>query len=73
MKSLAQTMEIKPKDFFAPLFVAIAGTTSSVSVFDSMAILGPDISRARLRAAVNAVGSPSKKEGKRWEKEFQAL
>lgn len=73
MKSLAQVMEIKPKDFFAPLFVAIAGTTSSVSVFDSMAILGPDISRARLRAAVNAVGSPSKKEGKRWEKEFQAL
>lgn len=73
MKTLAQTMEIKPKDFFAPLFVAIAGTTSSVSVFDSMAILGPDISRARLRAAVNAVGSPSKKEGKRWEKEFQAL
>jgi len=72
-KTLAQAMEIKPKDFFAPLFVAIAGTTSSVSVFDSMAILGPDISRARLRAAVNAVGSPSKKEGKRWEKEFQAL
>ncbi len=73
MKTLAQAMEIKPKDFFAPLFVAIAGTTASVSVFDSMAILGPDISRARLRTAVNAVGSPSKKEGKRWEKEFQAL
>jgi len=73
MKALAQAMEIKPKDFFAPLFVAIAGTTASVSVFDSMAILGPDISRARLRTAVNAVGSPSKKEGKRWEKEFQAL
>ena len=73
MKTLAQAMDIKPKDFFAPLFVAIAGTTASVSVFDSMAILGPDISRARLRAAVNAVGSPSKKEGKRWEKEFQAL
>ena len=73
MKSLAQSMELKPKDFFAPLFVAIAGTTSSVSVFDSMAILGPDISRARLRTAVNAVGSPSKKEGKRWEKEYQAL
>jgi glutamyl-tRNA synthetase len=73
MKTLAQAMEIKPKDFFAPLFVAIAGSTASVSVFDSMAILGPDISRARLRNAVNAVGSPSKKEGKRWEKEYQIL
>lgn len=73
MKSLAQAMEVKPKEFFAPLFVAISGSTASVSVFDSMAILGPDLTRARLRAAVNAVGGPSKKEGKRWEKEFQQL
>lgn len=73
MKSLAQQMEIKPKDFFAPLFVAISGSSASVSVFDSMAILGPDISRARLREAVAVVGAPSKKETKRWEKEFAAL
>ncbi len=73
MKSLAQAMEVKPKDFFAPLFVAVAGTTASVSVFDSMTILGPDMTRARLRHAVNAVGGPSKKETKRWEKEFAEL
>lgn len=70
LKTLAQQMEVKPKDFFAPLFVAISGSTASVSVFDSMAILGPDISRARIREAVNLVGAPSKKEAKRWEKEF---
>lgn len=73
MKSLAQAMEIKPKDFFAPLFVAISGSTASVSVFDAMAILGSDISRARMRTAVNALGGPSKKETKRWEKEYAAL
>jgi glutamyl-tRNA synthetase len=73
MKLLAQTLEIKPKDFFAPLFVAISGTTASVSVFDSMAILGSDISRARMRTAVNVLGGPSKKEAKRWEKEFAEL
>ena len=73
MKSLAQAMDIKPKDFFAPLFVAVAGTTASVSVFDSMSILGPDMTRARLRHAVNEVGGPSKKEAKRWEKEFAEL
>ncbi|TBR41106.1 glutamate--tRNA ligase [Marinomonas agarivorans] len=73
LKSLAQQMDIKPKDFFAPLFVAISGSTASVSVFDSMAILGPDISRARIRQAVDVVGGPSKKEMKRWEKEFAVL
>ena len=73
MKALAQVMEIKPKDFFAPLFVAISGTTASVSVFDSMAILGSDISRARMRTAVNVLGGPSKKEAKRWEKEYADL
>ncbi|NLQ16065.1 glutamate--tRNA ligase [Marinomonas sp. M1K-6] len=73
LKTLAQAMEIKPKDFFAPLFVAISGTTASVSVFDSMAILGSDISRARMRTAVNVLGGPSKKEAKRWEKEFSEL
>ncbi|MFT2109883.1 glutamate--tRNA ligase [Marinomonas sp. 2405UD68-3] len=73
LKELAQALEIKPKDFFAPLFVAICGSTASVSVFDSMAILGPDLSRARLRTAVNVLGSPSKKEAKRWEKEYAAL
>ncbi|MCZ2720525.1 glutamate--tRNA ligase [Marinomonas sp. 15G1-11] len=73
LKELAQALEVKPKDFFAPLFVAISGSTASVSVFDSMAILGPDLSRARLRTAVNALGGPSKKEAKRWEKEFSNL
>ncbi|AEF54238.1 glutamate--tRNA ligase [Marinomonas posidonica] len=73
LKSLAQSLEIKPKDLFAPLFVAISGSTASVSVFDAMAILGSDISRARMRTAVNALGGPSKKEAKRWEKEYAAL
>ncbi|WP_133010968.1 glutamate--tRNA ligase [Marinomonas flavescens] len=73
LKSLAQVMEVKPKDFFAPLFVAISGSSASVSVFDSMAILGPDLSRARMRTAVNVLGGPSKKEAKRWEKEFADL
>ncbi|ADZ90712.1 glutamyl-tRNA synthetase [Marinomonas mediterranea MMB-1] len=73
IKELAQTMDIKLKDFNAPIFIAIAGSTASVSVFDSMAILGPDITRARFRKAVTVLGGPSKKEMKRWEKEFQAL
>jgi glutamyl-tRNA synthetase len=70
---LAKLMDIKVRDFLFPLFVAISGSSASVSVLDSMEILGPDLSRARLRHAVNLLGAPSKKEGKRWEKEFKDL
>ncbi len=73
LKLLAQSMGIKPKDFFTPIFVAISGTTASVSLFDSMDILGPDISLARMRTSVNILGGLSKKEAKRWEKEFADL
>ena len=73
LKQLAEAMGFKIRDFLFPLFIAVAGTNQTVSVMDSMAILGPDMTRARLRHAVNVLGGPSKKEAKRWEKEFQAL
>ncbi|MCW8885046.1 MAG: glutamate--tRNA ligase [Motiliproteus sp.] len=73
LSGLSKAMEIKIRDFLFPLFVAISGTASSVSVIESMALLGPDMSRARVRSALNLLGSPSKKEGKRWDKEFASL
>ncbi len=66
-------MEIKLKDFLAPLFIAIAGTSASFSVMDSMVLLGPDMSRARLRHAVEALGGYGNKALKKLEKEFQKL
>jgi glutamyl-tRNA synthetase len=56
-----------------PIFIAIAGTPNSWSVVDSMALLGPDMSRARLRDALDKLGGFSKKETKRVEKEFQEI
>lgn len=70
---LAQAMEHKLGDFNHPLFVAIAGTPNSWSVMESMEILGPDLSRGRLRHAITVLGGVSKKEGKKMEKEFKAL
>ena len=72
-KGMAETLEIKPKDVFATLFVVITGSANSVSVFDAMEILGPDMTRARIRHAVELLGGLSKKEAKRWDKEYQAL
>lgn len=73
MKALSKAMDIKLKDFNAPLFVAVSGTTSSFSVMDAMELLGPDLTRARLRFAVDLLGGAGKKVLKRWEKEFAAL
>lgn len=73
LKALADARGVKIRDFLAPLFVAVAGTSASFSVVDSMAILGPDMSRARLRHAIAVLGGVSKKAAKRLEKEYIAL
>jgi glutamyl-tRNA synthetase len=73
VKALCTAMEIKMGDFMQPMFVAIAGTPNSWSVMDSMAMIGPDMTRARLRHALNILGGFSKKETKRVEKEYQSI
>ena len=73
LKALAASMGLKPKELFAPLFLAIAGSNAAYSMPDSMAILGPDITRARLRHAIDVLGGVSKKAAKRLEKEYAAL
>ena len=73
LKALADATDIKLKDFLAPLFVAISGTTASFSVMDAMVLLGPDMSRARLRHAIEVLGGVGKKQQKKLEKAYQAL
>lgn len=73
IKRLAIAIDLKVGELMQPIFVAIAGTSSSWSVVDSMAILGPDMSRARIRHAIDVLGGVSKKEGKRLEKEYKRL
>ena len=73
LKALADAMGLKPKALFAPLFVALSGDKVAYSIPDSMAILGPDLTRARLRRAIEVCGGVSKKAVKRLEKDFAAL
>lgn len=73
VKALAKAMGLKMGEFMFPVFVAIAGTPNSWSVMDSMDLLGPDMTRARLRYALNLLEGFSKKETKRVEKEYQVL
>ncbi|EAT10788.1 glutamate--tRNA ligase [Bermanella marisrubri] len=71
--ALAKIKELKPKEFLQPFFVAIAGTTQSFSVLDSMEVLGPDMSRARVRHAIEVLGGVSKKGMKKLEKEYRSV
>ena len=73
LMGMAEKMEIKIRDFLFPVFIAIAGTSVSVSVIDSMAILGKDITRARIRHAIEILGGVSKKGQKRLEDEYRTL
>lgn len=73
LKGLADATGIKLKDFLAPLFIAVAGTSASFSVMDSMVLLGPDMSRARLRHALDVLGGFGKKALKKLEKSYAEL
>ena len=73
LKTLAEKMELKLKDFLAPLFIAISGSTSSFSVMDAMVLLGSDMTRARIRRSIDVLGGAGKKVIKRYEKEYAVL
>mgnify|MGYP002134257637 FL=1 len=73
LMDLANQMEIKLRDFMPAFFIAIAGSTSSTPVMQSMVTIGPDLTFARLRHALEIVGGPSKKEAKVWEKLNESL
>ena len=73
LKSLAEAMDVKFRDFLFPLFVAVSGREVSLPLFDSMAFLGSDLTRTRIRTAIDALGGLSKKETRRLERAFQEL
>ena len=73
LKQLSESLDLKPKALFAPLFIAMSGKSSAYSIPDSMSILGPDLTRARLRNAIALLGGVSKKAAKRLEKEYATL
>ncbi|MCY0966686.1 glutamate--tRNA ligase [Parathalassolituus penaei] len=70
--ALAEVLELKVRDFLFPFFIAIAGTSATISVLDSMVLLGPDMSRSRLRNAIEVLGGVGKKRVKKMEKDYQA-
>ncbi len=73
LMDMANQMGIKLRDFMPAFFIAIAGSTASTPVMQTMVTIGPDLTFARLRHALEVVGAPSKKEVKAWEKLNESL
>jgi len=73
IKLVAEHTGLKFKDINAPLFIAITGSAASVSVMDAMKILGPDMTRGRLRHAITVLGGLGNKKLKSLEKEFRKI
>ncbi|HEX4869444.1 MAG TPA: glutamate--tRNA ligase family protein, partial [Moraxellaceae bacterium] len=72
LQRIADALGFKLRDFMFPFFVAMAGSPSSTPVMEAMSILGPDITRYRLRQALAVLGGVSKNEAKEWEKAWRA-
>ena len=73
IQAVVDHLELKLRDAMLLMFAAITGQASSVSVLDAMQILGPDLTRFRLRQAMELLGAASKKETKEWEKLLSAI
>jgi len=52
LREVVESGDRKPKDVFQPIRVALAGTTISPGIFESLAVLGRDESVRRLDAAL---------------------
>ena len=60
------------RDITSPLFTAVMGQRVGPPLYESAALLGIDLTRARLLQAIEALGGISKKKAARLEKEWKS-
>ena len=66
LRKVATTLDRKFKDIVRPLYVAVTASPASVPLYDSIDLLGRDLTRERLRRALQLLGLPSAAEEKTW-------
>ncbi len=72
LRDCAELCELKLRDYLKPFFVGLTGQKSSTPLFDTMAILGRDVVRSRLRKAMELLGGLSKKKEAKVRKAYDA-
>ena len=73
MRGLCEHSGLKMRAFVKPFYIAMNGRPSGLPLFDSMEILGRDITRDRLNHAIQALGGLGKKKLKKLDKELQTM
>jgi glutamyl/glutaminyl-tRNA synthetase len=56
LREVVDRLEVKPKEVFQPIRVALTGTTVSPGIFESVAALGRTETLARIDAALEHAG-----------------
>ena len=73
LRQTAQMLQMKLRNFMKPLFPVVSGSASSTPLFDTLAYLGPDLGRMRLRSAIEQLGGLGNKRLKKLQKEYDQL
>jgi glutamyl-tRNA synthetase len=68
---VSDSLGLKLKDVMPVVFMVLSGTRQAISAFDLAVLLGPDRTRTRVRAGLEAAVGVSKKGLKRLEKTYQ--
>ena len=68
IRRVVERSEMKLRDAVRPVYIAVSGSAQSVPLFESMALLGRDLVRERLRVALETVGGATKAETEAWRK-----
>ncbi len=72
-RALAAALGMSMRNLTRPFYVAMSGQAASLPLFQSMELLGPDLARARIRAAINCLGGISGKRMKKLQKRHDGL
>ena len=73
LRLLSDKLDIKLRDLTRPFYVAITGSKASTPLFGSIGLLGRDLTRTRLREAIELLGGLSAKKTKALDKEYRGL
>jgi glutamyl-tRNA synthetase len=70
---LADKLEMKIRDVTRPFYLVLSGSPASTPLYQSMEILGSDMTRMRIRRALELLGGVSSKKLKAFEKRHAEL
>ena len=73
IRTLCEHSGLKMRVFVKPFYLAMSGKPSALPLFDSMEILGRDLTRDRINHAIQTLGGLGKKKLKKLDKEFHTL